>query len=74
MTNLKKISHYSDKGIYMSEVIRGRLGSIVKTDRENAGTIAVHKLKEIVKKMDNSKFVQGFLHRLEKDKQRFQSL
>jgi hypothetical protein len=70
MTNLKKISHISDKEIYLSEVIRGRLGSSVKTERKELGQTAIHKLKGIVKKLDNSSFVKGFLHRLERDKQR----
>ena len=69
MTNIKKISHYSEQEIYLSEIIRGRLGSSIKTERKEMGSKTFHKLKTIVQKADNSKFIKGFLERLEKDKE-----
>jgi len=65
ITTAKKISSLSNQEIFLSETIRGRLMSDVKTEKHTKGKIAVYTIKEIKDKEKNKKFIRSFLDRIE---------
>lgn len=68
MTNLKRMSTISNKQIFLSEKIRNDLASKIKVDKVDNDKINAYILKSIVVKPDHSKFITGFMERLERDK------
>ena len=65
ITMAKKISSLSNQEIFLSEKIRERLISDVKTEKHMKGKIAVYTIKEIKDKEKNKKFIRSFLDRIE---------
>jgi len=68
ITNLKRMSHMSNKQIYLTTRIRNELGSKIKVEKVQSDKIDAYSLKDIVQKLDHSKFITGFMERLERDK------
>tara|TARA_Y100000034_G_scaffold65035_1_gene78698 strand:- start:20631 stop:22661 length:2031 start_codon:yes stop_codon:yes gene_type:complete len=71
ITTSKKISSISDGNVYLSEKIKERLMSDVKTNKHNVQNIDVYTVKEIKhKKEGDKKFITEFIKRLEGDKEK----
>ena len=68
LTNLKRMSHLSNKQIYLTPTIRNELGSKIKVEKVQSDKIHAYKLKDFVSKPDHSKFITGFMERLERDR------
>ena len=67
ITTAKKISSISDGKIYLSEKIKERLMSDVKTEKKNIQGVNVYIVKEVKhKKEEHKKFISEFIKRLEK--------
>ncbi len=67
ITTAKKISSISDGKIYLSEKIKERLMSDVKTEKKNIRGVDVYIVKEVKhKKEEHKKFISEFIKRLEK--------
>ncbi len=68
MTNIKRMSMISHKQIYLSEKVRNDLSSRVKVEKIANDKIHAYLLKEIISQPDHSKFIRGFMDRLERDR------
>tara|TARA_Y100000310_G_scaffold27990_1_gene26608 strand:- start:1308 stop:3320 length:2013 start_codon:yes stop_codon:yes gene_type:complete len=67
ITTAKKISSISDGNVYLSEKIKERLVSDVKTEKHNVQGVDVYTVKEIKRKTkEHKKFIKEFIKRLEK--------
>jgi len=66
--NLKKMSSTANKQIILSEKVRNDLASRIKADRVPGDKVHAYVLREVVSKPDHSKFIRGFMERMEKDK------
>lgn len=67
LTTAKKMAAASDKQIYISDTVKKRLGTEIKTDLKEIGSITAHIFKEIVKKGSHTKFIDGFVARQKKE-------
>ncbi len=69
ITTAKKISSISKGEVYLSERIKEKLMSDVKTEKHNLEGINVYTVKEIKhKKKEHKKFITEFIKRLDKNK------
>lgn len=68
ITNLKRMSHLSNKQIYLSSSVRNDLGSKIKVEKVKNDKIHAYSLNAVVSKPDHSKFITGFMERLERDR------
>ena len=69
ITTAKKISSISDGEVYLSEKIKERLISDVKTGKRNMQGVDVYTVKEIKHKTkEHKKFIGEFIKRLEGNK------
>ncbi len=68
LTNLKKIASSSTGEILFSRGIKDKLEKNMKTDSKEINNLKVYTLKEIISQPDHSKFIKGFMERLERDK------
>ena len=68
ITNLKRMSHLSKKQVYLTTKIKNELGSKIKAEKVQSNKIEAYSLREIVSKPDHSKFITGFMDRLERDR------
>jgi hypothetical protein len=67
LNTAKKLAKYAKKEIYIGQKIKERLGNNIKTELKNLGTISVHLFKELSKKGEHSKFIDGFVARQKKE-------
>ena len=67
-TLAKKIASLSNGEILLSEKIKERLMSDVKTEKVEKEGVDVYKVKEIKNKKDNKKFISSFIKRIEREK------
>ena len=68
MNNLKKISGLSDGEIYVSQKMKDKLMSKVKTQKVQKGGVEVYAIKEIKGEGEgHKKFLSEFIRRLERD-------
>ncbi len=65
ITTAKKISSFSNEEILLSEKIKERLMSDIKTEKHEKGKISVYTIKEIKNKEEHKKFIRSFLNRIE---------
>jgi len=65
ITTAKKIASLSDEEILLSEKIKERLVSDIKTEKTEKGNITVYTIKEIKHREDNKKFISSFIKRIE---------
>lgn len=68
LINLKKIASISKEEIFFSQKVRDRLENNIKVEQRENNNIKLYSLKEISSKPDHSKFIRGFMQRLEKDR------
>ncbi len=66
ITTAKKISSLSEKEILLSEKIKERLMSDVKTEKHIKEKVPFYTIKEIRNKEEHKKFIKSFLDRIEK--------
>jgi len=65
ITTAKKISSISKEEIFLSEKIKDKLSTNIKTAKEQKDKIAVYTIKEIKDREGNKKFIRSFLNRIE---------
>jgi hypothetical protein len=66
ITTAKKVSSLSEGEILLSENIKDKLRSEVKTEKQKKGNINVYTIKEIKHNGENKKFLRDFLNKTEK--------
>ncbi|MFH1607876.1 MAG: hypothetical protein ABIA78_01970 [archaeon] len=68
ITTAKKIASLAEKDILLSDKIKDKLGSTIKTQKQNKNGIEVYSVKEIKNSEEHKKFIRNFLDRLESKK------
>ena len=69
MTDSKKMANASKEDIYLGEKVRERLGSKVRVELKQVGSIKAYGITEIVSdKKDFSPFLKGFVERQQKER------
>ncbi|MFC1710947.1 hypothetical protein ACFLZJ_02210, partial [Nanoarchaeota archaeon] len=68
LLHLKKVSTASNKMVLLSEKIRNKLASKVKTQKHTKDNLTAYSVKEVIhKKVEHKKFITEFIKRLEED-------
>lgn len=70
MNNLKKIASHSKGEIYFTQKIREKLSKNIKVEKREFQKKDIYILTEVVQQIDHSKFIKGFMERLEKDRKK----
>jgi hypothetical protein len=69
MTDAKKMANASNEEIYLGEKVRERLGSKVKVELKQIGSVKAYEIKELVSdRKDYSPFLKGFVERQQKER------
>lgn len=67
LTTAKKLATTANQEIFISDSVKKRLSSEIKTDVKEIGSITAHIFKEILNKTAHSKFIDGFIARQKKE-------
>ncbi|MCA9488106.1 MAG: hypothetical protein KC516_04050 [Nanoarchaeota archaeon] len=70
LNGLKKISVHSKEEIFLSSKIREKLSKNIRVERKTIQGKDVYSVMEVAPKIDNSKFIKGFMERLERDRKK----
>jgi hypothetical protein len=69
MTDAKKMANASRREIYLGEKVREKLGSKVKVELKQVGSLKAWEVKELNSgKKDYSSFLKGFIERQQKER------
>jgi len=67
ITTAKKLAIASNQKIYVSNEVKTRIGKEIKTEIKEIGSITAHILKGVLNRSSNSKFIDGFVARQERE-------